>query len=234
MQSVIYSQKGNKSEKNEDACLSLPMKGLFAVADGVGGGPSGDFASRAIVNILCDEFASEQASRESILATLEKANDHVYQASIQNNLKGMASTVVVGWACNGNLTCFNVGDSRLYLVRKGNIQRLTRDHVRPVQKAPNIIKQMVTNAVGVKRELKVEVSEYPVQIGDLLLLMSDGISDLLDDERILQIAGNKEISLADRAKSLVSESERCGGMDDKSIILVALENGAAGHESQVE
>ncbi len=226
MQSVLFSQKGTKSEKNEDACLCLPMRGLFVIADGVGGGPSGDFASRAVVDLFFETYIDSKVSEASILATLERANDLIYQASLERDLKGMASTVVVGWASGKRIVCFNVGDSRIYLIRGRDIERLTSDHVRPVQKAPNVIKQMVTNVLGFRKELKIEVTEQAIQTGDLLLLMSDGISDLLDDGAILEIAGIQDLSMAERARMLVAESERLGGRDDKSVILVALEPGA--------
>lgn len=222
MQSVTLSQKGTKSDTNEDACLSLPGRGLFVVADGVGGGPSGDFASRSVVETLYESFRDSVVSVQGIVDSIQQANDLIFSESQSNNRKGMASTVVVGWKTEAELCCFNVGDSRIYRVRAGKIAQLTRDHTRQIQKAPNVMKQVVTNAVGIRPELKVEVTRHDWEQGDLLLLMSDGISDLLDDETIAVIASSPQYTLADKARALVTESERRGGKDDKSVILALI------------
>lgn len=219
MQAVILSRKGSKSDKNEDACLSLPTRGVFVVADGVGGGPAGDFASRAVVDTLYELLAGGECTQASILESIERANDRVYAAARQEGFKGMASTVVVGWKCEDQIVCFNVGDSRGYLVRTGSIMRLTRDHTKQIQKAPNVVKQVVTNAVGIHPNINVEVTSYPLTAGDLLLLASDGISDQLDDDTIMAIVSAENLSLAEKARALVDASEERGGRDDKSVII---------------
>lgn len=219
MQAVILSKKGSKSDKNEDACLSLPMRGLFVVADGVGGGPEGDYASRVVVDTLYGALAGGECSKASILDSIERANERVYSASRQEERRGMASTVVVGWKSQDQFLCFNVGDSRGYRVRGSAIMRLTRDHTRQVQKAPNVIKQMITNAIGIRPNVSVEVTSHDVAPGDIFLLTSDGISDQLDDETIGAIISAEHLSLAEKARALVDASEERGGRDDKSVIL---------------
>lgn len=223
MQSVSFSQKGSKSETNEDACLSLPYKGLFVVADGVGGGPSGDFASRTVVDTLCVALEEAPLSEQLILHSIELANQHVFDTASSTNRDGMASTITVGWRQSSKFYCFNVGDSRIYLVRGNAIHQLTRDHVRQVQKAPNVIKQVVTNAIGIRPKVDVEVTRHDIEAGDLLALMSDGISDRLDDEAILSVLASEQLSLVGKARALVEESERRGGRDDKSIILAVID-----------
>lgn len=223
MQSVSFSQKGSKSDSNEDACLSLPSKGLFVVADGVGGGPSGDIASRAVVDTLCAALDEVPLTEELILHSIELANQHVFEVASSTNRGGMASTVTVGWRQSNKLHCFNVGDSRIYLVRDGSIRQLTRDHIRQVQKAPNVVKQVVTNAVGIKPRINVEVTRHELVAGDILALMSDGISDQLDDDAILSVLVSDQYSLMGKARALVEESERRGGRDDKSVILTIVD-----------
>lgn len=222
MQTVIFSQKGTKSETNEDACLSLASRGLFAIADGVGGGPSGEFASRAVVNTLYESFRDGAISETAVVESIRQANAFIYEASLSQNRKGMASTVVIGWKSDQHVMCFNVGDSRIYRVRNGVIEQLTRDQTRQVQKAPNVIKQVVTNAVGIKPSIKVEVTLHGCIPGDLLLLMTDGISDPLDQDAIVRIASSSQLSLAEKARALVGESERRGGKDDKTVILALM------------
>lgn len=223
MQTVSFSQKGTKSDKNEDACLSFPCRGLFVVADGVGGGPSGDVASRTIVETLCAELDGITLSENAIVASIESANRKIYQSAQADSLAGMASTVTIGWKSDDSLYCFNVGDSRIYLVREGRIRQLTHDHTKAVQKGPNRIKQVVTNAVGIRPELKVEVQRFDLEVGDMFALMSDGISDLVDDEAIVSVLSSQQFSLVQKARALVEESEKRGGRDDKSIILAVVE-----------
>lgn len=222
MQTVTFSQKGTKSDANEDAYLSLPSRRLFVVADGVGGGPSGDFASRAVVNTLYEQFRDHEISQEAVVDSIRKANEFIYHSAQTMDRKGMASTVVVGWQSGSRISCFNVGDSRIYRVRDSGIEQLTRDHTKQIQKAPNVMKQVVTNAVGIKPALQVEISHHECMPGDLLLLMTDGISDLLDQETIRDIASSSQHSLAEKARALVAESERRGGQDDKSVILALM------------
>lgn len=223
MQSVSFSQKGEKSETNEDACLSLPSKGLFVIADGVGGGPSGDLASRTLVEILCASLDEARLDEDLIVKSIETANKKIFAVAAESNRSGMASTVAIGWRQAGSVCCFNVGDSRIYLVRDGRIKQLTRDHTRQVQKAPNVVKQMVTNAVGFRPDVKVEVTRHSVLPGDILALMSDGISDPLDEDAIAEVLCSDQYSLVSKARALVEESERRGGRDDKSVILTVVD-----------
>ena len=174
------------------------------------------------MNTLYDVFRDREVSQEAVVDSIQRANDFIYQSAQSMDRKGMASTVVVGWRSGSRVSCFNVGDSRIYHVRDGKIKQLTRDHTRQVQKAPNVIKQMVTNAVGIKPALQVEVSHHECSPGDLLLLMTDGISDLLDQDWIVGIVSSPQYSLAEKARALVAESERRGGQDDKSVILALM------------
>lgn len=221
MQSVAFSQKGNKSDVNEDACVSFPGRGLFVVADGVGGGPSGDFASRTVVNTVYELLRDGALSEQAVVEAICQANGRIHQAAQEQQRAGMASTVVAGWQADEVLICFNVGDSRLYRLREGTLEQLSRDHTRSVQKAPNVLKQVVTNAVGIKPTLQVDVSRHNTRAGDLLVLMTDGISDALDTDSMQQILMSSQ-TLAEKARALVSESERRGGQDDKTVILALL------------
>ena len=219
MRSVTFSQKGVKSEKNEDAFLSVPAKGLFVVADGVGGGPSGDFASRTMVETIYAELNGKQLNETIILQSINKANAVIFESAQARDLQGMATTVVVCWSNAEQFHCFNVGDSRIYRIRNGNIEQLTRDHTKQIRKAPNMVKQVVTNAIGIRPAVKIDVTLADAQEGDLLMLATDGVTDMLDDEAILSIVNSEKVSLVDKARALVAESERRGGQDDKSVIL---------------
>ena len=171
---------------------------------------------------LYESFRDGAISETAVVESIRQANAFIYEASLSQNRKGMASTVVIGWKSDQHVMCFNVGDSRIYRVRNGVIEQLTRDQTRQVQKAPNVIKQVVTNAVGIKPSIKVEVTLHGCISGDLLLLMTDGISDPLDQDAIVRIASSSQLSLAEKARALVGESERRGGKDDKTVILALM------------
>lgn len=222
MQSVTLSQKGSKSERNEDACLALPSRRFFVLADGVGGGPNGDFASRTTVDALYDDLSGADVSEPAILASISRANELVFASAQSVERRGMATTLAACWINASTVYCFNVGDSRVYRLDGESLKQLTRDHTKQVQKAANVIKQVVTNALGVRATVNVEVTTSNVNVGDVLFLATDGITDLMDDEALLEILNAEQLSLAEKAQAVIAESERRGGRDDKSVILTVV------------
>lgn len=222
MQTVTLSYKGSKSETNEDAYLSLPSKGFFVLADGVGGGPNGDFASRSAVDTLYDELTCSGVSESAILKAIDIANESIFNAGQAEGKHGMATTLAASWISGDRAFCFNVGDSRVYRLSAGTISQLTRDHTKQVQKAVNVVKQVVTNALGIRPSVKVEVTGSSVLPGDVIFLATDGITDLLSEELMLEVLSSDQLSLVDKAQALISESERRGGRDDKTVILAVV------------
>ena len=220
LKAVSLSRKGEKSERNEDASLILSSIGVFAVADGVGGNPQGGKASREVVDTLYEELRNNSVTLKSIDQAIEKANSIVYTKALDKAIgKGMASTLVLAWKMTDKLYCYSIGDSRIYRLRDGVLQQLTKDHVKTVPHGKRT-KNVVTRAVGVGLEVLPDISEWDWAEQDMLLLFSDGISDQLPDDLIKSIITNRALSMSDKAKSLIEESERRGGRDDKTVILV--------------
>ena len=220
MKAIAVSKQGSRSAHNEDACLVLCGQGVFVVADGVGGGPAGQMASRCLVDVLAERFGSNEVSSANIVQALEAANEKVRQVAFKSDNNGMASTLVLAWIEQNTLHCFHVGDSRIYRSRQGALVQLTRDHIRSVRRANGGMKTVVTQAVGARDEILPDVSEHLWQAGDVLLLMSDGISDMLADDVIEQIVNDKGPSMAEKAHALISRSEQLGGSDDKTVVIV--------------
>ncbi|MVF12523.1 serine/threonine-protein phosphatase [Ketobacter sp. MCCC 1A13808] len=223
MQAVTLSQKGLKSEKNEDACLVLNNKCLFVVADGVGGGPRGDFASRTLVDEiyrLCGLADRNNSIEKVLIQAIQNANKLIFDAAQAADLNGMATTLVCAVIKDKRIVVMHVGDSRAYRLRCGEIMALTKDHTKSVQRPDNQFKSVITNAVGIRSSIKIELNRFDWDAKDQLLLLSDGITDVLDDSVILSILNNAAASMADRIKRLVLESERQGGRDDKTVVLV--------------
>lgn len=220
LKAVTLSRKGEKSDSNEDACLALPNIGVFAVADGVGGNPSGEQASRQIVETLYSELRYNSITLDLIDSAIEKANAIVHSKATDKALgKGMASTLVLAWKTDSRLFCYSVGDSRIYRFRNGAIQLLTKDHVKAVRRG-NGTKNLVTRAIGLSTDVLPDITEWDWQEEDVLLLSSDGISDQLPDKLITKIVTHRGLSMSDKAKTLIDESERRGGRDDKTVVLV--------------
>lgn len=217
---VSISHKGTKSSVNEDACIALASKGIFVVADGVGGGPSGDFASRTLVEEIDSMCRDGENSEEDLLLAIQVANEKIFSAAQDSRLNGMATTVVAVVLDQESLMVCHVGDSRAYRLRSGQLTPLTKDHSKIVEKGNDVRKQVVTNALGIRESVKVEISRSDFVSGDLLFLMTDGVSDVLDDAVICEILNGANRSVSDRVLQLVSESEARGGKDDKTVLCV--------------
>lgn len=217
---ISVSRKGTKSTVNEDAFLSIPAKGIYVVADGVGGGPAGDFASRTVVQEiegLCKESVSPE---DDLLSAIQAANHKIFEAAQSPRLNGMATTVAAAVISQGSVFVCHVGDSRVYNWANGKLVRLTRDHIRLIEKSDDSRKWVVSNALGVRRSVKVEFQRFEYQAGSSLLLMTDGVSDLLDDGAMETTLGQSESSMSDKLNKLIELSESLGGQDDKTIVCV--------------
>ncbi len=218
LKAITISKKGTRSEFNEDASLVLPAQGIFLVSDGVGGGPSGDEASRQTVEKLYDELSGVEVSESKIIESILAANNSVFDSAQNSKHKGMACTLALLWKVEKQLHCFNVGDSRIYRVRGKLISQLTTDQIKKV-KRNNKIKALVTNAIGIKQGVTAEISSWDWEEGDLLMLMSDGISDVVSDDEMYQLVSRPGLSMLDKANALIEASVNNGSLDDKTLVL---------------
>ncbi len=220
VKSVGYSAKGSRSDENEDSYLVVSHRGFFVVADGVGGGPNGREASKNVVRELHDSLQNE-VERNSILDAIHQANAKVKKLADSKSVRGMASTLTALWLEGTNAVVFNVGDSRIYRVpASGGISQLTNDHshfLENDQKSKNVI----TKAIGAKDKVEVEVDVFPWSQGDRFILVSDGISDVVDDVKLEEVVSTAGLSMLEKCTAIVAEAENKGGRDDKTIILVA-------------
>lgn len=204
---------------NEDACLALAREGIFVVADGVGGGPSGDFASRTLVQEIESTCAGIDCPEQGLIEAIQSANLKIYQAGQDPRLNGMATTVAAIVVQKSSLLVCHVGDSRVYLIRNGDMSALTKDHSKRIEKN-DVQKVVVTNALGVRESVKIEINRFPYMAGDLLILMTDGISDVVSEQKMFELLSASGRSTSEKLKSLVDESELAGGKDDKTVVCV--------------
>ena len=239
MKSVARTDIGRVRSINQDVVMALdeytkaPFN-LYIVADGMGGAKAGDYASRALVQYVKEYIDDhDDCTIGLIRKAIEYANTKIYELS-QNNkqLQGMGSTVVAAGISKSALYAFNVGDSRLYIVRDKLIQ-ITKDHslvedevakghITRGSEEYKLNKKYITRAVGVEREVDVDIFEVELLEGDKILLCSDGLSNMIDDKEIYDIISKSE-SLETAVDTLIETANEKGGTDNISAILINYE-----------
>jgi protein phosphatase len=226
--SVAQTDVGRVRSRNEDACLAQPQRGLWVVADGMGGHAFGDVASRTVVEAL-DRLpppASLARFVDAARATLVQVNGTLRAEARARHVPVMGSTVVVLLAVGTEAACLWAGDSRIYLYRHGRLQQLTRDHsqaaalqARGVDAAASaaVGGNMITRAVGASDTLDVEVTTLSVRDGDIFLLCSDGLSNPVPDQDIRDTLAGGDCGQA--AQTLVRMALENGGRDNVTVVV---------------
>jgi serine/threonine protein phosphatase PrpC len=234
-----------KRPENEDSFLVLEERGLYAVADGVGGAQAGDVASQMAVEILGEAFINQSASQdvEDIMrAAIERANSAIYQmASDLPQLSSMATTLVA-LHIDGNIaTIGHVGDSRAYrLDHHGNLRRETDDHsvveeevragrMTPEQAANHPSKNVISRALGAEMDVEIDLKTIMVEPGTSFLLCSDGITRHISDDEIGRFLSSDTppSEICERLKALCYDR----GAEDNLTAVVVQVTGAAAREA---
>lgn len=239
---------GRVRSHNEDRVLVAADLGLFLVADGMGGHATGQVASataaasmRNFFEAMAGEPVAADAPEDAALApaalrlvhAIRKANRDIFEISSRHpEHRGMGSTVVALHVEGRTATLAHVGDSRCYRIRDGAIAQLTRDHSllgEALQHKPDLTaaelaalpKNVITRALGSRATVKVDAQQVQLEVGDLLLLCSDGLHGMLDDDTIADAAGLSE-DLVESCSLLVDLANDAGGTDNVSVVLVGL------------
>jgi serine/threonine protein phosphatase PrpC len=224
---------GRVRSHNEDAVLVADDAGLYLVADGIGGYARGEVASGMVVETVSGawEPVAPAAAPEALAAAIREANRRVFEAarhaSPEPGSEGerMGSTLVALYLAEATATIAHVGDSRAYRFRDGGLAALTVDHSVGAQRAAlgetvgARFRNLLTRAVGIAPEVEVEVRQEPVRPGDLFLLCSDGLTNMVDEARIAAVlAEGGPLDAACRA--LLAEANANGGRDNATVVLV--------------
>lgn len=239
---------GRARSNNEDSVATDDGVALAVLADGMGGYNAGEVASSMVTSFIQTELgrwlreASQQASdaevRRAMEICVDNANRAIFNASNSNpQYAGMGTTLVLAVFRDDRLLLGHVGDSRCYRLRAGRLQQITRDHsllqeqldaglITPEQAAFSSNKNLVTRAVGVEDSVLLETHQHDVEPGDLFLLCSDGLSDMLDDTAIAQVLQTHE-SLESSGGALIAAANDAGGKDNISVILARTAGGAS-------
>lgn len=229
---------GRKRQLNEDSVIAIQeavgsFSNLFIVADGMGGHKAGDYASRETVDIIRDSVSQStlQDPKAIFKEAVDAANHQVFlDARSSLDLEGMGTTVVACTIAGNKMYVMNVGDSRLYRIGEEGIAQITEDHslVEEMVKEGIITrerarnhpkKNIITRAVGVMAFVEPDFFEVELKPGDRVLLCSDGLCNMLEDEEIQMIVGSVG-SLEEKAKMLVDAANGNGGKDNISVILI--------------
>lgn len=239
MNAYAITDIGMKRSMNQDfAYLSVDSVGnlpnLFIVADGMGGHRGGGYASRLAVEKILDKVREgKDGNPEDILTeAILYANDCVRKEAVQDErLAGMGTTVVAA-TCNGcELQVANVGDSRLYIADKEEIRQITQDHslveemvrcggLSREQARNHPDKNIITRAVGVEDDLKVDCFFVPLKENEKVLLCSDGLTNMLEDEEIKNILLQNNAGVKEKADALIAAANNHGGRDNIAVIIM--------------
>lgn len=206
---------------------------LAIVADGMGGHNAGEVASGKAVGIVQKDALGKcgKNAKDVLIKAVNDANREIYEMSINaKNLSGMGTTMTACVAEEGSATAVQVGDSRLYLIRGDKITQITKDHslVEMLLENGKITKEearrhpqknIITRAVGTDRTVDADIYDFATEKGDVILLCSDGLVNMVEDNDILSVI-NESKTLDDAAKRLVAAAEDAGGTDNITVILI--------------
>jgi protein phosphatase len=235
---------------NEDAIGADPACGLFVLADGLGGYNAGEVASVMAISAVLERLSSAVRSSQAegaplapddaIYDTVADINATIYNAALNSAaFEGMATTLVVAWFLGDRLWVAHTGDSRVYRFREGQLEQLTRDHsfsqelldagmVTEEEARLLPAKNLVTRALGASADIEPEIQDLDVQLGDLLLLCSDGLTEMVGPFEIAGLLSISEDDMHETARRLVDLANESGGRDNVSVILVQVTGETAG------
>lgn len=242
-----HTDTGQLRTRNEDAIASDASIGLAVLADGMGGYNAGDVASQmAVLTVTAELIAGFNRAHQSgkqvdsnwasdlVSDAVHAANIAIYQvANEQEQCEGMGTTLVLSLFVDNRVLIGHIGDSRAYVLRDDQLKQLTNDHsllqeqidsglLTPEQARLATYKNFVTKAVGVDPITDLEINTYGVEVGDLYLLCSDGLTDMLEPYEIETTLIEGQDDLESLANTLIRKANQRGGKDNISVILISV------------
>lgn len=236
MKTFSKTDVGRKREVNQDYVFVSDqpignIPNLFVVADGMGGHKAGDYASRFVVEDVKKELAvsKEDGPHAMMKKAIESANHKlIAESKTDVKLEGMGTTLVVATVIEHTLYFANVGDSRLYVIND-EIRQLSRDHslvqemvrlggLNAEEAKHHPDKNIITRAVGVKEKIEIDFFEYRLKKGDIILMCTDGLSNMVEDEEILQIVQSAR-DVVEAVEQLIERANSNGGSDNIGVIV---------------
>ncbi len=245
---AALTDRGRVRANNEDAIAFDGSLGLAILADGMGGYNGGEVASGMALALLQASFgrwlahagphAHSRAVRRALQAGVDEANSAILEAGTANmQLHGMGTTLVMAAFGAQRVAIGHIGDSRCYRLRHGKLDLLTRDHsllqeqldagaITPEQAAQSPHRNLVTRALGIERHVALEVHEHAARPGDLYMLCSDGLTEMVSDAQLFTLL-LQDAGLSEKATLLVAMANDNGGKDNISVVLARASDGSA-------
>ena len=237
MEVGFKSDKGQRRQNNEDACFILLADKVYVVADGVGGGNAGEIASRTavsqIANYIVEHPIEETGDKYKIASyfqnCLDKVNGHIFEmANKYTANRGMATTIVVVYAGRGKAYITNVGDSRAYLFRSGQLTQLTEDHtyantlekagvLPPEQEKTDERKNVITRAMGAEPDVEPDFFQVDIAADDIIIMCTDGLYDEVREDEIVEVLSEGR-TMSETCSELVRRANDHGGHDNITVI----------------
>ena len=240
VESYSVTDIGRKRQLNQDFVFSSAkplgnMPNLFIVADGMGGHNAGDYASKCTTETVVGEIRNSFEKNPTIIIqkAIQVANTKIREAAAKDeNLLGMGTTLVVATIIGKYLQVANIGDSRLYIIGKRGIRQITRDHslVEEMIRLGGLAredarlhpdKNIITRAIGAKDEVEADFFTEELDVDDIILMCSDGLSNMLEDKEIEKIVKDEALEeLIQKGDALVRAANENGGKDNIAVVLV--------------
>lgn len=236
MKTFSKTDIGMVREVNQDYVFATEapignLPNLLVVADGMGGHRAGEYASRLAVEVLKQELAaSTEESPEAMMKNaITRANERVLEAARQDaKLSGMGTTLVAATVIERTLYFANVGDSRLYLL-SDDIKQLSKDHslvqemvrlggINQEEAKSHPDKNIITRAIGAKDDVDIDFYEYRLKKGDIILMCTDGLSNMVEDEEMLHIVKCSR-DVVEAVEQLIERAKEHGGSDNIGVIV---------------
>jgi protein phosphatase len=231
-ETIVRTDTGRQRRGNEDS--SYAQAPVFVLADGMGGAQSGEVASQMVVDAFAEGLPEGGTPEERLSVVVQRANHEIHERS-RNEAEnaGMGTTVTAAYLDGDAVAIAHVGDSRAYLLRDGELSRLTEDHslVEELLRGGKLTEQeafehpqrsVITRALGVEPIVEIDTWTYPLRPDDVVLLCSDGLTDMLPEEQIQQ-ALTQAPDLSAAADRLVEEANAAGGRDNITVVLFRVE-----------
>jgi len=224
---AAVTDPGRTRRHNEDAYVIEPP--LFAIADGMGGAQAGEVASRLATAAL-REGGANGGGEQRIADLIQEANRRVYdRSSTDPNTSGMGTTITVALVEDEYVAFGHVGDSRAYLIRDARMEQLTEDHslVNELLKTGKLSREeaethpqrsVITRALGTDPDVDVDTFSVRAESGDLFLLCSDGLTDMVPEDSILDVVERNRDDMDGALRALVKEANRGGGQDNITVV----------------
>ncbi len=229
------SDRGLKRSNNEDAFLIRPELGLCLVADGMGGAAAGELASGIFAETTLEVFSkavgqSEQETLEIVQKAFGWANERILSHVKENpHHQGMGCTAELLVFSDESFVIGHMGDSRTYRYRTGELKQLTRDHsvvqdqvdkglINPAEARNHPMRNVILRAVGIKESLALDLVRGKTLSGDLFLLCSDGLTDMIDDALIQEVLSST-MALPQKVEKLIELANAAGGYDNTTVVL---------------